>query len=322
MAEPRASSIEAPGPGPGASRRQRPAGGRIDSGTGVGGAPLRYGHWQPGGKTRGVCLLLQGRREFIEKYFETIQDLLDRGYEVFTFDWRGQGKSLRLLPNRQKGHIADFGDYVADLDFFIRRVIGKEAGPLMCLAHSMGGHIALRYAHDHPRAFSHLVSTAPMIGINFAGAPLGFIRTIVNGACRFGFSKSYAPFQHDFGGRTTSFAGNPLTNDPERFADEAYFVGRDNLLAMGGVTYGWLQAALKSIDVLNAPDYAGQITTRTFAALAGQESVVDNARTKAFMKQMPRGQMVTIGDAKHEILRETDGVRAMFWRLADEFLGI
>jgi len=305
-----------------ALRRQRPEGGRIHSGVGVGGAPLRYGHWEPRGEKKGTCLLLQGRREFIEKYFETIGDLNARGYEVYTFDWRGQGKSLRLLENRQKGYVVSFDDYLADMEHFIRRFISRETGPLFCLAHSMGGHLALRYAHDHPRAFERMILIAPMVAINFRNTPESVINGIVNTACRLGFAKSYAPFQHDFGGDTLTFEGNPLTSDPDRFADEAWFVNRDNLLAMGGVTYGWLRAAQRSIALLNTPDYAEAIKTRTLFALAGHETVVKTEATKAFARRMPAVEIVTLGDARHEILRENDSVRAMFWRLADEFLAI
>ena len=44
-------------------------------------------------KTNGTILLQQGHNEFIEKYYETIQEFLDRNYSVIAFDWRGQGMS-------------------------------------------------------------------------------------------------------------------------------------------------------------------------------------------------------------------------------------
>ena len=41
----------------------------------------------------GVCVLLNGQTEFIEKYFEVIDELRGRGFAVATMDWRGQGGS-------------------------------------------------------------------------------------------------------------------------------------------------------------------------------------------------------------------------------------
>ena len=39
-----------------------------------------------------------------------------RGFDVVSFDWRGQGGSERLLRNPKKGHVRRFSDYHLDLD--------------------------------------------------------------------------------------------------------------------------------------------------------------------------------------------------------------
>ncbi len=66
------------------------------------GIALRYAYWHATGlPLKGTVTILQGRAEFIEKYFETIQDLRARGHAVVAFDWRGQGGSDRLLRNPQ-----------------------------------------------------------------------------------------------------------------------------------------------------------------------------------------------------------------------------
>ena len=54
---------------------------------------IRLAYWQNSSmqsKIRGTILLQQGHNEFIEKYFETIQELLNRNFNVVCFDWRGQ----------------------------------------------------------------------------------------------------------------------------------------------------------------------------------------------------------------------------------------
>ena len=48
-------------------------------------------------KITGTIILQQGHNEFIEKYYETIQEFIDRGYSVICFDWRGQGMSERMI---------------------------------------------------------------------------------------------------------------------------------------------------------------------------------------------------------------------------------
>jgi len=89
-----------------------PEGARVGYFTTSDGVRLRYALWPRGeGKPRGTICLVQGRTEFIEKYFETIADFRKRGFAVATFDWRGQGGSDRLIGNRRLGHVDRFEDY-------------------------------------------------------------------------------------------------------------------------------------------------------------------------------------------------------------------
>ncbi|HPG03918.1 MAG TPA: alpha/beta hydrolase, partial [Rhodoblastus sp.] len=77
------------------------------------GALLRIARWSPepaslGQGSLGTICVFTGRGEFIEKYFETIAELVERGFDVVAMDWRGQGLSARELPDRFKGHVDDF----------------------------------------------------------------------------------------------------------------------------------------------------------------------------------------------------------------------
>jgi lysophospholipase len=67
---------------------------------------IRYGIWHiPKEKRKGSILLLGGRSEFLEKYSEITGKLNQKGFDVYGFDWRGQGLSSRMLANRHKGFI-------------------------------------------------------------------------------------------------------------------------------------------------------------------------------------------------------------------------
>ena len=79
------------------------------------GVNLRFARWAPPPGRKGTVLVLQGRAEFIEKYFETVRDLRARGFAVVTFDWRGKGLSDRALSNRHKGYVRSFSNYITDL---------------------------------------------------------------------------------------------------------------------------------------------------------------------------------------------------------------
>src|SRR6185369_14533595 len=55
------------------------------------GAELRFARWAPPANRKGTVCVFTGRSEQIEKYFETVRDLRDRGFAVAMIDWRGQG---------------------------------------------------------------------------------------------------------------------------------------------------------------------------------------------------------------------------------------
>ena len=76
------------------------------------GRRLRAAVFPAPGQARGTVALFQGHNEFIEKYFEVIDELRGRGFAVATMDWRGQGGSDRALRNPTKGHVRRFADYV------------------------------------------------------------------------------------------------------------------------------------------------------------------------------------------------------------------
>src|SRR5512142_2619414 len=118
------------------------------------GTRLRTAVFEPEKKSRRVCVLLSGQTEFIEKYLEVIGELNDRGFVVASFDWRGQGGSARALNDPLTAHVGSFAEYDDDLQSFMQQVVAplSPATPLL-LAHSMGGHIALRALHDRPAHF-------------------------------------------------------------------------------------------------------------------------------------------------------------------------
>ncbi|MFQ5534814.1 MAG: alpha/beta fold hydrolase [Sphingomonadales bacterium] len=307
-----------------ASRRRRlPAGGILDYLIARDGTRLRFAKWRTVGEgCRGTVVLLTGRREFIEKFAETIHDLLDRHFDVCTVEWRGQGLSDRPLENRHKGHVRNFDEYIDDLHQFIEAIIlPDQPRPLILLAHSMGGHCGLRYLHDHPGVFDRAILSAPMVDIHQGGLPDWVFGAIADTAMRIGRDSAYALGQHDFDWRDRVFPGNRLTSDAGRFADEGAFVDQNPELALGGVTYGWLHAALASVKCIRAPGFAAAIATPVLLASAECDRVVSNIAQEALARELPNCRFVRMSGARHEILKERDPIRRAFWAAFDEFTG-
>lgn len=283
---------------------------------------IRYGIWYSHNeKKRGSVILLNGRKEFMEKYAETIRELNQRGFNVYSLDWRGQGLSSRMLANRHKGFIKNYDSYINDLNLFVRKIVQPDAAiPLVVLAHSMGGHIALRFIHDHPEIADKIVLVSPMIDISTTPLPGWFVRLIAWIAIRAGLDHAYIIGSGDY--TVEKFKGNRLTSDPERFMDENQAITENPDLALGGVTYGWLSETFESIDILTEPGFAKKITTPILTVSAGSDRVVSIEAQKRICSLMPNCRFTQITGARHEILKETDAVRSIFWDEFDRFIHI
>jgi lysophospholipase len=287
------------------------------------GTRLRMMLWRPEG-ARGSLLLVPGRTEFIERYAEIIADFLDRGLAVAILDLRNHGLSTRPLANRHKHYLRDFAPMVDDLGLFVARAADEGLPrPFHLLGHSMGGHVALRFAHDHPQKIDKLILSAPMVGINFGALPPYLVRFLVQGAMALGRGQSYAPGQSDWRGDAKARAAlrDYLTSDAERFADEDWQLEQQPDLKLGGVTWGWMAAALASCDLLQSPGYGEGITVPTAFILAGADRVVDNDAARALARNMPDAHVITIPNARHELMREADPMRDQFLKAVDDFIG-
>jgi lysophospholipase len=275
-------------------------------------------------EARGLCLLLNGQTEFIEKYFEVIDELRARGLTVITFDWRGQGGSGRLLPDPTKAHIEDFAAYDQDLAIVMRELVAPlaaehELRPL-ALAHSMGGHILLRRLHDMAGEFSGAVFSAPMLGINPRGTPWWVVEKIAAHLNRNAPSTDFVWGMAARDQRYLPFAQQIVTSDPMRYARNQALLAAQPDLRLNGPTWGWLGAAMRSIALLRRPGYAEAIETECLFFGAGHDRVCETRDVAAFAARMPHARFVEIAAAEHEILMERDVFRAAFWSGFDTFL--
>ena len=132
---------------------------------------------------------LAGWTETTLKYAKYIHFLNNLGYEIYSFDMRGQGFSgLTAWDDGVVTHASSLSDtYVADLDTFISKIV-RKANPtkdIIYSGNSFAGQVGLLLQLENPKAFSKIIVYAPCImpnldmvtqyGIKFARA-LGFER--------------------------------------------------------------------------------------------------------------------------------------------------
>jgi lysophospholipase len=276
----------------------------------------------PGVNSRGVCVLLHGQTEFIEKYLEVIGELNARGFTVATFDWPGQGGSYRMLPDPLKAHIGDFSVYDTALWAFMDQVVAPiSSKPPVVLAHSMGGHMTLRALHDHPGKFTCAVLSAPMLRALTRGYPRFLAIAAMQLQNLFGKGNDWIWGMDQRDPFKVNFDGQLVTTDRARFDRTQDFLKSHPDLRLAGPTWGWLKQATLSMDAMMAPGYAEAITTPVLLCAAGHDRIVDVTAEYDFVKRLPRGELLDLKDSEHEILMENDLIRSRFWEAFDGFVG-
>ncbi|NEU11460.1 alpha/beta hydrolase [Methylobacterium sp. BTF04] len=298
-----------------------PPGGSLKSVRTDDGLELRAAHWRPTTRTvKGTVCLLQGRAEFIEKYYETIAELRGRGFAVVAFDWRGQGESQRQIDDAHRGHVARFDDYRRDLKAIEDAILRPAMpSPHVCLAHSMGGAVAFTGAVEGWLPFSRIVALAPMLAIRMVRWPAGasvLARLLHAG----GLGRRYIPFGSAISIATKPFAGNRLSGDPARYARNAAAARAVGSGAVGDPSIAWLAGAFRTMDRLANRRVPGAIALPTLIVGAGADPVCDTAATERFAQRLRAGHIVVLPDARHEILSERDPIREDFWAAFDAFV--
>jgi lysophospholipase len=264
---------------------------------------------------------LSGQTEFIEKYGEVIAELNGRGFTVATFDWRGQGGSARALADPLKCHVGDFSEFDDDLRAFMSEVVTPQSPtPPLLLAHSMGSHLALRALHDHPDWFRAAVLVAPMIGISTRGYPGWLTRAITALHARLGKEREYAWGMERRDPHQITFERQLCTSDADRFERTQAILREQPDIRLAGPTWGWIEAAYRSMATMARPGYAEAIQTPTLIVGAGKDRIVLTEATRRFAARLPNGRYIEMAESEHEILMEQDAIRARFWAAFDGFV--
>ena len=301
--------------------RPVPEGARAGTVTTPDGISLRYARWEATGALRkGTLVLIQGRTEFIEKYFDVIEALRARGFGVLAFDWRGQGGSSRLTGDVRKGHVRHFSDYQIDFETIMETIALPDCRPpFHALAHSMGGAIMIEALKAGRNWFDRVVLSAPMVGlveVRRSTLPL----LAVTALSLLGFASAVIP------GGTLSplakrpFETNPVTSDPEQYARLAAYADVDPRLGMGAPTVGWVREALRVTRTISQPLYALDIRQPMLIIAAGNDPLVSTPAIERFGSRLKAGRTLVVQGAKHEMMFERPIFREQFWAAFDAFV--
>lgn len=285
---------------------------------------IRYASWQSDLDTEnGTIIFLNGRAEFIEKYLSTYKVFSSNGMSVWTMDWRGQGLSERDLVDRHKGHIQSYDSYINDLKHFLNNIvkINDLKGKTIIIAHSMGGHILLRYLSQYRISYPYIVLSCPLINLHQNNI---FVQKMLHVLQNLGLHSNHIPGM--------SSANKECVDDQEKCTNykkythclESWNVLQEIIksypsLLVEKPTIGWLHATLKSIEHLENASFDDFLSHRIRIISANNDQIVDNKSQERFAKKNRLVERDEIPNAGHEIFIEKRKTQEIVYRIISEY---
>lgn len=298
-------------------RRAYPQGMRLWTWAAPDGWRYRRADWQQLGRTpRGSLMFAGGRGDFIEKYLEAAGHWHDSGWNVASYDWRGQGKSKGDIEGQD---LPSFDPLLDDMAALVADWMAATPGPHVIVAHSLGGHMLLRLLIERPPPIAAAVLIAPMIDVNSAPLPRPVARAVAGAITAAGLGKRglwKAPL-------ATAPAGSRrqqvLTSCVERYDDEAYWWEQEPDFRPAAPTFGWLRAAYRSARTFT-PANLKRIALPILILGAAEDRLVSPGAIRRTAALLPDAELEMYEGCAHEILREVDPTRLAALARIDAFL--
>jgi len=303
-------------------RRVVPQGAAIRIEAARDGWPLRVFDWPAGPPApRGTLLFEGGRGDIMEKYFESFVYWHRRGWRVCSFDWRGQGGSGRLGADPKVGHADDFGPWIDDLADRFAELQRTSPGPHVIVAHSMGGHLALRALIEKRISPAAAVLVAPMLGLQSAPFTPAMAEKVARFMTRIGDPARAAWKSNERPAPPGASRRAFLTHSAERYEDELWWKVEKPELALGPPSWKWLAVAYRSTLDSFLPGRLETVDTPLLLLCADRDKLVRPASIIEAAGRLPNAELLRFGaESAHEILREVDPVRDRALGAIDDFL--
>jgi lysophospholipase len=226
-----------------------------------------------------------------------------------------------MTGDSRKSFVGDFSEYDEDLDTLMNWIVAPmlRAGEKpVALAHSMGAHNLLRLLARRPSSFAAAALCAPMIAISFRGQKELLVRSVTRYHLWRGKRTAWVWGMEGRDPHKVTFATQLVTSDPQRFERTQMLLREHPDLRLAGATWGWLAAALRSMDRVRGQ--AAAVTTPLLIVGAGKDRICMTSEAKNFARRAPDADYVEIPEAEHEILMERNAIRARFWLSFDAFM--
>lgn len=303
-------------------RFEKPTGWKFDFFENADGKKVRYGHIKANSVSKGTVVITTGYADFIESYFETINDYLDRGFEVYAMDWAGQAGSERYdkakpwLPNPN-----NFFSSIKDLHQFRDEIVKHDKEkPIFLSTHSMGGHIGLHCIQKFPDDFDFAIMAAPLADFTMSKFKSRLIEEFSRVATSLGFGNRKVNRGRQVIVKIKEDREEHKSIEPIRMNIHQIYSDKNPDLRIGDQTLATTYSTLKSIRLLNEPDNLKSIKIPVLIGVAEKDRLVDNSKILRAVKLIKHAKAVILKEANHAIWTEREVIRSEWFKHVDKFI--
>ncbi len=235
-------------------------------------------------------IIMHGQGEHSECYHRLVDYFTNDSWNFYAMDCRGHGKS-----EGKRGYAANFNDYSRDYEIFIKHLFTTriKRGPVVLLAHSMGGMIQLKFLVE-----SYSASQYPLIVAQVCSSPLLGVAMPVPQ-----FKDVGAEMLAKFFPKITlwnEIKNNMLSRDQNVIKEYEADVLRHDVVS--SKVYLGMKENFSFL-----PERAAKITLPTLFQISDQDPVVSTSAAKEFFERLgsAKKRILVYGDgAKHEIYND------------------
>lgn len=238
--------------------------------------------WFPANAPIGTVLMMHGYAEHIARYREVAAVLVEAGYHVAGFDFRGHGRS-----SGHRGLVHAFDNYVSDIKAAVAWTsdhAGTTPASLIWLAHSNGALAAL-YAMVSGNVPSAAILSSPFLALRLQVPLLKRWAGLV--ASRIAPALSL-PAQLDV---------KALTSDPAKQAERT-----NDALCFNSATARWFTESERAQAAV--AKHASSLVLPTCWLIAGDDQIADAHVAKGIAARVPNAHIVDYPDFQHEVFNE------------------
>lgn len=252
---------------------------------GIKNADLYFQHWD-NPRARGTLIITHGHGEHSDCYSRVVSALKDDAWSIYAWDMRGHGKS-----EGARGYASSFDDYCGDFVEFLKMVLAEpevKKGPVVLLAHSMGGLVQTKTLLQHPEFKPDaLIYSSPLFGVGVE-VPA--------------FKRIGAEWLAKLAPRVTlwnEITNEHVTRDPEIIRELEQDPYRHARIC-APVYLGFLET-FKYVH-----EHAGDLKFKTLFQISDKDPVISSAEAIRFFEHLgsPEKEIKIYKDARHEIYND------------------